>query len=189
MRELNSTAHKILDIAEHYTQTNGFNAFSYKDIQREVGIKTSSIHYYFPTKQDLAICMTERYIERFEETLLDIAQQHSKGTKRLKALGDFYASAVSNGKFCMCGMLASDMFALPNNINALLLNFFGTAESLIEEAIQLGKDQGKLRKNIDVRSGSSLFLAVLEGAMLVALVKKDPEHLKNAVYELISQLK
>ena len=52
MKPLNDTAHKILDVAEHFTQSLGFNAFSYKDIQENVGIKTSSIHYYFPTKTD-----------------------------------------------------------------------------------------------------------------------------------------
>lgn len=61
MQQLNDTAHKIFDIAEHYTQTRGFNAFSYKDIQNEVGIKISSIHYYFSTKKNLALSMTERY--------------------------------------------------------------------------------------------------------------------------------
>ena len=61
MLELNETAHKLLDSAERYTKSQGFNAFSYRDLQNEVGVKTSSIHYHFPTKKDLALSMTARY--------------------------------------------------------------------------------------------------------------------------------
>ena len=60
MQEHNATAGKILDVAEHFMQTRGFNDFSYRDIQNEVGVKTSSIHYYFPTKQDLVIHLIDR---------------------------------------------------------------------------------------------------------------------------------
>ena len=69
MTELNETAHKLLDAAEFYTQTCGFNAFSYKDLQKDVGVKTSSIHYYFPTKKDLAITMITRFVERYRQHL------------------------------------------------------------------------------------------------------------------------
>ena len=75
-------AQKILDVAESFTQTRGFNAFSYKDIQAEVGVKTSSIHYYFPTKQDLAAAMTERYTDRFLQLLNYINEKNSKGVDK-----------------------------------------------------------------------------------------------------------
>ena len=113
MQNLNDTAHKILDIAEYYTQTYGFNAFSYKDIQNEVGIKTSSIHYYFSTKQDLAYVMTERYIERFSILLNEITQRNQTGHGQLKALANIYINALKQERFCISGMLASDALSLP----------------------------------------------------------------------------
>ena len=66
---LNKTAHKVLDVAEELIQKRGFNAFSFKDLQERVGIKTSSIHYYFPTKQELASALIERYSESFKDQL------------------------------------------------------------------------------------------------------------------------
>ena len=43
----------VLDVAQEFVQTRGFNAFSFRDVAERVGIKTASIHYYFPTKAEL----------------------------------------------------------------------------------------------------------------------------------------
>jgi len=43
----------ILTVAEGLIQSQGYNTFSYRDIANQVGVKTSSIHYHFPTKADL----------------------------------------------------------------------------------------------------------------------------------------
>ena len=51
---MKTNIHKqILDIAEMLIQTQGYNAFSFRHIAKIIGIKTSSIHYYFPTKAEL----------------------------------------------------------------------------------------------------------------------------------------
>lgn len=70
-----TTAAKIADIAESYIQSRGFNGFSFRDIQNELGIKTASIHYHFKTKQDLAKVVFERYLERYGAQLNNIDQQ------------------------------------------------------------------------------------------------------------------
>lgn len=188
MQELNSTAQKILDVAEFYTQTRGFNDFSYRDIQNEVGIKTSSIHYYFPTKQDLAISMTERYVEHFRGLLNNITQQQSQGLDQVKTLSQAYVDAVSKGKFCMCGMLASDLLSLPEEANNKLCEFFRLVEEWLAEAITLGKQQNDFKSSINPDSAASHFLASLEGGMLIARSQKRPEYLEAVVREALKQL-
>ena len=51
-KTINMATH-ILDVAQQLIQTRGYNAFSYADIASQVGIRTATIHYYFPTKADL----------------------------------------------------------------------------------------------------------------------------------------
>jgi TetR/AcrR family transcriptional repressor of nem operon len=189
MQELNETANKVLDAAEHYTQTLGFNAFSYKDIQNEVGIKTSSIHYYFPSKQDLALSMTDRYIERFDQLLASIAQSNTSGLQQLEELSNVYIKVLGEGKFCMCGMLASDLLALPDTVNEKLQQFFRLVEEWISEAMQLGIEQGDLRQSINAENAASHFLAALEGGMLISRTQKDAQYLKTVMSESLTQLK
>lgn len=63
---LNQTAAKILTVAQDLLQRKGFNGFSYRDLAAEIGIKTSSIHYHFPTKDDLALNLVRNYRQIFQ---------------------------------------------------------------------------------------------------------------------------
>ncbi len=54
--------HQIVKVAETLIQTKGYNAFSYRDIAAQVGIKTASIHYHFPTKADLGKAVVKHHI-------------------------------------------------------------------------------------------------------------------------------
>lgn len=188
MQNLNQTAQQILDIAEYYTQTRGYNAFSYKDIQHEVGIKTSSIHYYFPTKQDLALIMTARYIERFNTQLNDIAEHNPKGLTQLNALCRIYVDTVKQGKFCLCGMLASDMSALPPPVTNKLNGFFKQLTHWITDAIELGKQQGDIHEAVRAKAAAAQLLATLEGGMLIARAQNKPSHLANLIAEALQQM-
>ncbi len=48
-----TTRELLLAHAEKLIRTRGCNGFSYRDLAEHVGVKTSSIHYYFPGKDDL----------------------------------------------------------------------------------------------------------------------------------------
>src|SRR5246127_5484918 len=46
---------QILNHAITLIMLRGYNGFSYRDLSELVGVKTSSIHYYFPSKDDLVL--------------------------------------------------------------------------------------------------------------------------------------
>ena len=54
----------ILDVAERRIRAHGYNGFSFREIADEIGIKSASVHYHFPTKADLAAAVAKRYRER-----------------------------------------------------------------------------------------------------------------------------
>lgn len=188
MKELNDTAHKVLDAAEHLTQTVGFNAFSYKDIQQSVGIKTSSIHYYFPSKSDLSVAMIERYSENFRSALKTITQETAEGIERLRVLGNIYVDGVKKGKFCLCGMIASDFVSLPDIVSSKLCDFFRMVEDWISHTIEFSKTQKSVRRTIDNDAAATHYLALLEGGMLIARVRQEPRHLVQIIEAHLQQL-
>ncbi|MDL2280742.1 TetR/AcrR family transcriptional regulator [Selenomonadales bacterium OttesenSCG-928-I06] len=57
------TRNKILDIASEHFALKGFDAVSMRDIAKAVGIKMSSIYYYYESKEALL----EDVLSRFEE--------------------------------------------------------------------------------------------------------------------------
>ena len=52
-----------MDAAERRMQLGGFGGFSFREIAADVGIKSSSVHYHFPTKEDLAAAVIRRWAE------------------------------------------------------------------------------------------------------------------------------
>src|SRR6201996_9573655 len=57
----------IMDAAERRIQLGGFGGFSFREIAADVGIKSSSVHYHFPTKEDLAAAVIRRWAEYTSE--------------------------------------------------------------------------------------------------------------------------
>ena len=59
----------ILRQAEFLIRTRGYAAFSYADLAQTAGITKASVHYHFPTKEDLVTVLVQQYLERFVATL------------------------------------------------------------------------------------------------------------------------
>ncbi|MEM6465574.1 MAG: helix-turn-helix domain-containing protein, partial [Pseudomonadota bacterium] len=72
----------ILDVTERLIRAHGYSGFSFRDVATEVGIKSASVHYHFPTKPDLAAAVARRYRERFAKALEEKEQQ---GATRIEA--------------------------------------------------------------------------------------------------------
>ncbi len=183
---------QILTVAEHLIQTLGYNAFSYHDIAEKVGIKTASIHYHFPTKADLGKAVVKKHINALCEELEQILN-NKKLTCR-KKLELFVDSIVaktylSEKKMCLGGMLASEVLTLPEMIQHEVRLFFNRLEEwlkrLITEAIE--KKEFYVEKR-HVRNEIMLILSTLEGALLLARLFQDEEHLVAARKYIMARL-
>jgi TetR/AcrR family transcriptional regulator, transcriptional repressor for nem operon len=178
-----------MDAAERFTQTRGFNAFSYKDLQPEVGVKTSSIHYYFPTKQNLATALAERYIKRFFEVLDEIDRKHKSPAVRLKAMGQIFIDVAAEDKLCLCNMLAADLLSMPAEGMEALRGFFEKAEKWIAKTITEGVEAGELQSLVRPRHMAAYILAALEGGLLIARTRKDVGYVRAVLDQALAQLK
>ena len=50
-------------------QQRGFHSFSYRNVGAQVGIRTASIHYRFPTKADPTSAIPDRETAQFAAAL------------------------------------------------------------------------------------------------------------------------
>lgn len=189
MVEFNTTAHRLLDVAEKRTRQDGFNAFSYKDLQKEVGIKTSSIHYYFPTKQDLALALVTRATDRFRNKLTEIAQKNKKGIARLESLAQLYTQGLDSGSLSLSGMLASDLSSLSEKIRLELQEFFLIIEMWVVKALTLAQDQHEIRAEVNPHKVAALWVSLLEGSSLISRLDNNSEYLEKTMSQAMCQLK
>lgn len=189
MKQWNETAHKLLDAAEDSIKVRGYNNFSFRDLQKEVGVKTSTIHYYFPTKATLAEAVMERYFLKYRNSLGRLEKNHQSVTKRLEAIVAFFVANSEKGELCLGGMLISDLHGLSDKAKNILKEFMAFMETWVEDTVNLGRMTGELNQQVPAKFFAQVFVAALEGGMLISRLKGAEGYYDDIMLTLINQIK
>ncbi|STY29157.1 TetR family transcriptional regulator [Legionella wadsworthii] len=170
---------KILTTAESLIQKMGYNAFSYKDIAHVVGIKTSSIHYYYPAKEDLAVAVIDWQMYGLTLFLkeLQLNSSLSLRQKLLKLVDKVMSLTVHDEmKMCLGGMLASDVISLPEKVKKKVRDFFNLLEQWIRNMISNGfSEQRPLGSRPEELS--KYLLVQMEGGLLLSRLYEDTSYI------------
>ncbi len=173
---------KILKEAEHCLQLRGYNGFSYKDLANAIGIKTSSIHYYYPTKVELVVAVIAFYMDQFTAELARISHSKKSTTdKLLDFIDTIFAKTFSNKrKMCLGGILAAEMSDLDPKVQTKLQEFFTKIESWIVSTIKDTPRQGSPAKNRKAPETFARQLIVqIEGALILARLFNNNHYLST----------
>ena len=179
------TQEKILNAAENLTQKQGYNAFSYRDLAKIVGIKTSSIHYYYPAKEDLGVAVIQWQREKLA-LVLDKLKDNAKLSTREKLL-EFLevilaATYHDEMKMCLGGMFASDALSLPKRVREEAQSFF----IYLNQWVQGTVSEGKQKAPVSAEDFAKHLLLQIEGGLLLARLYGDKSYL-NIVKRFIHQ--
>lgn len=162
-----TTKEKILDAAEHRVRSAGFAEMSFRDLASDVGIKSASVHYHFPTKPDLGEALVQRYADQFKARLDEIDTDDL--TVALDGFVFLYAEALILGEaICLCAIMGAEAIGLPDAVNQKTRDFFAYNATWLEDLFE---------KHLNDRKPTSatMIVAALEGAMIVASASKDRE--------------
>ncbi|MDQ3750355.1 MAG: TetR/AcrR family transcriptional regulator [Acidobacteriota bacterium] len=178
----NLTYHRLLDTAQDLVQKYGFNAFSYQHLSEAVGIKTASIHYHFPGKENLGVALARRHRERFNAVLEQIEAENADAQTRIEQYAEqFLQTLRQGGKICLCGMLASDYATLPEKVRVQIRAFFTENEAWLTKVLKQGKKNGEFKFKGDAEDLAVAFFSMLEGAMLGARMFGDESRLQQVI--------
>jgi TetR/AcrR family transcriptional repressor of nem operon len=178
----------VLDAAEGFVQTRGFNGFSYADVSAAVGITTASLHYHFPSKAGLGRALIERYTANFQAALAGIATTKARAVARLEAYAQLYGDVLAAGRMCLCGMLAAEYETLPPPVQLAIRGFFDADEAWLVDVLERGRAVGDLCFQGSARDAARQWTSTLEGAMLLARPYRDLQRLTSAARRMIDDL-
>jgi AcrR family transcriptional regulator len=137
---MTSTKQQITLLADEFIRSNGYNAFSYSDISKPLGIKNASIHYHFPSKPDLAqevVRFHEESFDRFVERV-----QEKPALSKIKLFLNFYTSIQQTGRICVIGAFATDWNAMNDDIKESMTSFTQKVIEWITSTLETGlKDE------------------------------------------------
>jgi len=167
---MNDNAIAIMNAAEKRMRKSGFNGFSFREIAEDVGVKSSSVHYHFPTKEALAAAVIRRYSEEVTETIRRGFETESDPIKVWTQA--FRGTIHSKGKICPCAVLGASSRDLPREVAAEIKAFFQMCvDTLVEKGLSPNK--------------AAEVLAIITGAMVVTNALGDPSHYDRATSELL----
>jgi TetR/AcrR family transcriptional regulator, transcriptional repressor for nem operon len=165
----NNTKRAIMDLAETFIQEKGFNGFSYAHIAKELGVQNAAIHYHFPTKQELACAVIQRYRDRFQ---LWINNSRIKALSPQEKLDWFFSiytnTRADNGKVCLAGSLETEFNSLPASLQEQTEALTCELLEWLQATLQEGKDSGVFHFSGDSASKAALILSSLQGALQMA---------------------
>jgi TetR/AcrR family transcriptional repressor of nem operon len=167
---MNDVSIGILDAAEQRMRAGGFNGFSFREIAADVGVKSSSVHYHFPTKENLAAAVVRRYTETFAERVEALAGDEPDPVKRWARA---FRSTLIDKRMCPCTVLGAAALDLPPQVAMEIKHFYKTALELMAAD---GFSQSR----------ASELLATLTGAMVMANALDDFAVFDSAMLNLIS---
>jgi TetR/AcrR family transcriptional repressor of nem operon len=176
--EKNDTKNKIQDAAERLIIQGGYGAFSFRDIAEEVGIKSASVHYHYPTKGDLASAVMTRYINEFSAQLPNPNDESLDPNAMLEGfINGFKAKIVDHQNMSLCTMLTADKHILPDEVSAALAAFYNVKiEWLTLLFMRLAPLQEEQAKTQTIQ-----FLATLHGASVLVQATGNAEFFERAL--------
>ena len=151
-------ATEIMDAAEKRMRAGGFDGFSFREIAVDVGVKSSSVHYHFPTKEKLAAAVIHRYTDEVSE-LFD--QELEEGAGLLSIFTTAFRGTLAEDGMCPCIVLAASALDLPEEVTVEVKRFFKMCFDRLADAGLSGNSAAE-------------FLSTITGAMLIANVLNDP---------------
>lgn len=165
------TRETIMTAGRKMVQTRGYSGLSFRELAKEVGIKSASIHYHFPTKGDLGAALARRYTED-GQAYLDALRNDSNDVRLwIKGYTEVFRMAlVNDNRMCLCGIMAAEYDDLPPEVRMEVDGFTDLNVRWLTDV--LAASHPKLDQETRKDRALAIYAAV-EGAQLIARGRDD----------------
>jgi TetR/AcrR family transcriptional repressor of nem operon len=165
----------------------GFNGFSYRDLAELVGVKTSSIHYYFPSKDDLVLEAVREYGVRKQARLRAIDTSLPCAEQARQYLAPLRAGAGTD-QACLVGMLSADVLVLPDAVRSAMQDFIRFNEQWLARLFEQAAARRKAPYPVPPRQLAQVVFGALQNGLISARLFGTPERLDAAAALLASAM-
>ena len=126
---METTKQELLRKATATVRRAGSAALNFRDLGHSAGVKSSTVHYYFPTKSDLLNEAAVEYTTAMVAALKDGARTSKSFRQDMLVMVDLFADAQSQELSCLCGMLATEADLLEPPVKTAVNGFFSKLQA------------------------------------------------------------
>ena len=163
---MESTRQELLRNATATVRRAGSAALNFRDLGHSVGVKSSTVHYYFPTKSDLLNEAATEYTTAMVAALKDGARTSKSFRQDMLVMVDSFVGAQGEELSCLCGMLATEADLLDPAVKTAVNGFFAKLQAWVvdrAEARGVAAPGG-----LPPAAFARLLVSLLEGALLLS---------------------
>jgi len=181
-----NTRELIVEHAQRLIQERGYNGFSYRDLATLIGIKTSSIHYYFPQKEDLLLAVVRQYQSRWHAAIQTI-DPALRADDTLRAYVEAHRRAFcGTERICLGAALAAELGALPGCARQAVQGFYAANEAWLTDLLEQGAREGSLRVPGDLRASARALYAALQGSLVSARLFEEEKRIDDVLPAVVA---
>jgi AcrR family transcriptional regulator len=165
----NQTHAQILLLAEDHMMRRGYHAFSFGDIARVLGVKPAAIHYYYPSKAELAVAVIASYGARFDAWVE--ATRGWTPAERLVGYFEIGRRFALDGRVCPLSMVIAQKEAVPEPVVAAVRGLQARILGFYVATLHEARAAGQARFDGSAEDQGALVACALIGAQLLARIQ------------------
>ena len=185
MSKRRDTRNEILQLTHELFLTRGFNGFSYQDLADRLGIRKASIHYHFPSKEDLGVAMIDNFQQELSTWSGNLDAIDADPVAKLDALFQIYTDIFKGqGQICMVGACSAEWNTLAEPVRNKMMAVMAGQRTWLVDLIKEGRHTGSFAPGTDALPLARLVYASMQGALQLARVQSDESMLHMVIRQL-----
>ena len=185
---MSGTKEYIIEVASRVVHLRGFNHTSIGEILKESGVGKGNFYYYFRSKEELGYAIIENNFKRFSEEVTEKAFRNDRDAVAqlddfLDILLDMHRTRNCAGG-CRLGNMAMEMSDIHEGFRKKFQKIFDGLGIQVASALRKAQADGQIADYVDLPALAQFIIASVEGAILLAKVKKDISILERCFEEL-----
>lgn len=171
-----TTKVKILKAAEELMLKQGYNATTIDEICETAQCTKGSFFHYFKSKEEFGKTLARAYWDKTKEFLE--SSSYSKITdplKRIEALLELLSDdSPDAATSCLLGNLGQEVSDSSPAIRKICAECFDELAEFFQKELDAAKGKYEIKKAINTKELADYFVALSEGALLLAKTKQNP---------------
>ncbi|MBY0215667.1 TetR/AcrR family transcriptional regulator [Paenibacillus illinoisensis] len=168
---------KAVEVAAQLFLRQGYSYVSMDEVVRASGVSKSNIYYHFTNKEELLQAVVQYWIAQYESQVYILLSQRERSVEeRVNSFIATLSAGIEGRNFegsCPFITLYMQTPASAPEVKVSISRFFRELQPMIEKLFQQGVDSGEFREGMDAWAVSSLFVAALEGSLVLAETARD----------------
>jgi len=158
------------------------------DVTEATGIKRGGIYNHFGSKDELAVESFRFAAGKLVDGLEQTIDAHDDARAGLRSIATAFAGVYDGGRTfaggCPIFNTAVEARGQDDALRAAVQEAMAALHELIRATIAEGIAQGTIADDVQPAEGATVFISILEGALVLSALLEDRCHLEHAVAHL-----